>query len=171
MSRVSIRHSGIQGLQRASGVQRELQARWGPGLTEAQHQAWRDPGLTEGQWGPGGASGMAGSPPLPGPSSGRNRPLPWPPPQSGTFSRSGCWVSSATQGRLGNRAPGAHKVGPGPAWRQPRASPQPQEKATGLGDALRGQSRACGIPLLSLPTREGCWRRNGASCGNDFQQI
>ena len=131
----------------------------------------RDGAQRSGLESPDAASGMAGSPPLPGPSSGRNRPLPWPPPQSGTFSRSGCWVSSATQGRLGNRAPGAHKVGPGPAWRQPRASPQPQEKATGLGDALRGQSRACGIPLLSLPTREGCWRRNGASCGNDFQQI
>ena len=76
------------------------------------------------------ASGTAESPPLPGPSCGRNRPLPWAPPRSGIFSGSGCWVSSAMQGRLGNRAPGGRRAGPGPAWNQPRASPQPREKAT-----------------------------------------
>ena len=40
--------------------------------------------------------------------------------------------------------------------------PNPEKRppaATGLEDALWGQSRACGIPLLSLPMREGCWRR------------
>lgn len=40
--------------------------------------------------------------------------------------------------------------------------PNPEKRppaATSLGDALRGQSRACSIPLLSLPMREGCWQR------------